>query len=89
MNNTSQGKCTRSLYASPTLPVTSVAMYTSYPLFSALQVVQDTQALLSRHGYKCDYRGVVSVKGKGSLITYFVQNVATKKEKAKSGLLSW
>jgi hypothetical protein len=41
---------------------------------SCSQVVQELQALLLTRGYKFDFRGVVSVKGKGSLITYFVQD---------------
>lgn len=35
------------------------------------QVVQETRALLVSRGYSFDFRGVVSVKGKGSLITYY------------------
>ncbi len=31
------------------------------------------QALLLTRGYNFNFRGVVSVKGKGSLITYFAQ----------------
>ena len=38
-----------------------------------MQVVQETQALLVTRGYEFDFRGVVSIKGKGSLITYFVR----------------
>lgn len=38
------------------------------------QVVQETQEILMTHGYKFNFRGVVSVKGKGSLITYFIQD---------------
>ena len=38
-----------------------------------IQVVQETQALLVTRGYEFDFRGVVSIKGKGSLITYFAR----------------
>ena len=62
----------------------------SVAISSHSQVTQETQALLSRHGYKCDYRGVVSVKGKGSLITYFVQHVAPNNNKMNNtSLLAW
>ena len=43
-----------------------------------VQVVQETQALLLTRGYKFDFRGVVSVKGKGSLITYFARESRSK-----------
>ena len=43
-----------------------------------VQVVQETQALLLTRGYKFDFRGVVSVKGKGSLITYFARESGSK-----------
>lgn len=41
--------------------------------FLHTQVVQETQALLVTRGYEFDFRGVVSIKGKGSLITYFAR----------------
>ena len=52
--------------------------------------MQETQAIFSSHGYKFDYRGVVSVKGKGSLITYFAPDYSALNDKtSKSKLLSW
>ena len=53
------------------------------------QVVKETQELLSTHGYMFDYRGVVSVKGKGSLVTYFAQDMTPRKKRLENSLLHW
>ena len=50
-----------------------------------MQVVQETQALLLTRGYEFDFRGVVSVKGKGSLITYFAKETTHKHFKGLMG----
>lgn len=38
-----------------------------------LQVTEDTAKILMRAGYECECRGPTYVKGKGTLITYFVK----------------
>lgn len=37
-----------------------------------LQVTADLQQVLSSYNYTLEYRGVVTVKGKGEMMTYFL-----------------
>lgn len=37
------------------------------------QVTEDTAKILMNAGYECECRGPTYVKGKGTLITYFVK----------------
>jgi hypothetical protein len=38
----------------------------------SFQVVEDTMLILEEFGYKFEKRGLVKVKGKGELVTYFL-----------------
>lgn len=40
--------------------------------FSSPQVTADLQQVLSAYNYSLEYRGVVTVKGKGDMMTYFL-----------------
>jgi adenylate cyclase 3 len=42
-------------------------------LLSLLQVVESTKIILERFGFAFEPRGMVSVKGKGQLMTYFLK----------------
>ncbi|XP_075685082.1 adenylate cyclase type 4 isoform X2 [Rhinoderma darwinii] len=39
-----------------------------------IQVTEETSKILQKLGYTCERRGVIKVKGKGQLCTYFVSN---------------
>lgn len=41
-------------------------------LFFCPQVTADLQQVLSAYNYTLEYRGVVTVKGKGDMMTYFL-----------------
>ena len=34
---------------------------------------EETKFILSSHGYDCECRGEIYVKGKGKMVTYFVK----------------
>lgn len=41
-------------------------------VFFSPQVTADLQQVLSAYNYTLEYRGVVTVKGKGEMMTYFL-----------------
>uniref|UniRef100_A0A3Q2TI87 Adenylate cyclase type 2 n=1 Tax=Fundulus heteroclitus TaxID=8078 RepID=A0A3Q2TI87_FUNHE len=43
-----------------------------------IQVTQETSGILSNLGYMCSCRGIINVKGKGELKTYFVHTEMTR-----------
>lgn len=42
------------------------------PSFFCLQVTTDLYQVLSSYNYTLEYRGMVTVKGKGDMMTYFL-----------------
>lgn len=44
----------------------------SSAFFSSPQVTADLHRVLSAYNYTLEYRGVVTVKGKGEMMTYFL-----------------
>lgn len=46
--------------------------------FSSVQVTEETSGILSTLGYMCSCRGIINVKGKGDLKTYFVHTEMTR-----------
>lgn len=44
------------------------------PSFVCLQVTTDMYQVLSSYNYTLEYRGMVTVKGKGEMMTYFLTN---------------
>lgn len=46
-----------------------------------IQVTYDMQKLLSSKGYHLEERGVVKVKGKGDMVTYFLLGAPNTKDK--------
>ena len=44
----------------------------TFPLCICLQVTTDLYQVLSSYNYTLEYRGVVTVKGKGEMMTYFL-----------------
>ncbi len=51
-----------------------------------VQVTQETQLLLSTRGYEFEYRGLVPVKGKGSLLTYFLSQSSRRLKRPRTAL---
>lgn len=51
--------------------------YATLPLFQ-LQVTEETARVLQSLGYICYSRGVIKVKGKGQLCTYFLNTDLTR-----------
>lgn len=47
-------------------------------LFLSVQVTEETSHILSTLGYMCSCRGIINVKGKGELKTYFVHTEMTR-----------
>lgn len=47
-------------------------------IFSFAQVTEETSQILSTLGYMCSCRGMINVKGKGELKTYFVHTEMTR-----------
>ena len=48
------------------------------PMFFSVQVTEETSGILSTLGYMCSCRGIINVKGKGDLKTYFVHTEMTR-----------
>lgn len=46
--------------------------------FLSVQVTEETSHILSTLGYMCSCRGIINVKGKGELKTYFVHTEMTR-----------
>lgn len=44
------------------------------------QVTEETSGILSSLGYVCSCRGIINVKGKGELKTYFVHTEMTRSQ---------
>lgn len=42
----------------------------------AIQVTQETCEILQKYGYCFEQRGLVAVKGKGELMTYYLKSVS-------------
>lgn len=61
--------------ATPTLP---------YPF--QLQVTEETARALQSLGYTCYSRGIIKVKGKGQLCTYFLNTDLTRAGPPSAGL---
>ncbi|XP_067664483.1 adenylate cyclase type 3-like [Haliotis asinina] len=51
-----------------------------------IQVVEETMVILKEFGYKFQKRGLIKVKGKGELMTYFVDNRTEEEEVMLNGL---
>ncbi|RWS30033.1 adenylate cyclase type 2-like isoform X2 [Leptotrombidium deliense] len=51
-------------------------------IIGKIQVTENTARLLEENGYECQCRGVIGVKGKGDLTTYFVKTSFDVKHKA-------
>lgn len=49
-----------------------LACVLSSAFFSSTQVTADLQQVLCAYNYSLEYRGVVTVKGKGDMMTYFL-----------------
>lgn len=52
-----------------------------------VKVPQETKNVLERMGYKFDFRGPISVKGKGEIITFFLQEHSNTQKKSNRLLL--
>lgn len=52
-------------------------LYTPWSLFQ-LQVTEETARALQSLGYTCYSRGIIKVKGKGQLCTYFLNTDLTR-----------
>lgn len=44
----------------------------------SVQVTEETHDILTKLGYMCSCRGIINVKGKGELKTYFVHTEMTR-----------
>lgn len=44
----------------------------------SVQVTEETREILTKLGYMCSCRGIINVKGKGELKTYFVHTEMTR-----------
>ena len=49
-----------------------------HELFFSLQVTQEVAQILKTKGYLLNCRGAISVKGKGEMVTYFLEATAPK-----------
>lgn len=47
---------------------------------SLLQVTEETSDVLQKLGYSCECRGLINVKGKGELTTFFVCTDMSKQQ---------
>lgn len=54
------------------LALATFACLLSSAFFFSPQVTADLQQVLSAYNYTLEYRGVVTVKGKGEMMTYFL-----------------
>lgn len=54
------------------IALATLARVLSSASFSSPQVTADLQQVLSAYNYSLEYRGVVTVKGKGDMMTYFL-----------------
>ena len=52
----------------------------SHGMMGKIQIPVATAKLLMEHGYDCECRGRIHVKGKGELETYFIKSPALKDE---------
>lgn len=60
-------------------PFSLLVRFFIYPLFFlSVQVTEETSHILSTLGYMCSCRGIINVKGKGELKTYFVHTEMTR-----------
>lgn len=48
---------------------------------------EETKNILSTHGYICECRGEIYVKGKGKMVTYFVKSKMWKSFESANGFL--
>lgn len=60
------------LVALAALALAMLARVVSSGFFFCPQVTADLQQVLSTYNYTLEYRGVVTVKGKGEMMTYFL-----------------
>ena len=71
----------------PERVVSTWAPSASSPVTVLFQVTEETSIILQTLGYTCTCRGIINVKGKGDLKTYFV-NTEMSRSLSQSNLTS-
>ncbi|CAK9297753.1 unnamed protein product [Gordionus sp. m RMFG-2023] len=60
----------------------------SHGKLRSIQITEATAKILISHGYKCDLRGPIKIKGSGIMTTYFVCLEGLKNRESRIGLIS-